>query len=106
MATLKTIIQGDLIPSVHQKAALFIKALQHPLIQKITHKGLLMAIHLENDAIVKKVIQYCLENGVLTDWFLFAPQCLRIAPPLIISEEEILFACQVIMKALDAVEIR
>jgi 4-aminobutyrate aminotransferase-like enzyme len=65
-----------------------------------------MAIHLENDAIVKKVIQYCLENGVLTDWFLFAPQCLRIAPPLIISEEEILFACQVIMKALDAVEIR
>jgi acetylornithine/succinyldiaminopimelate/putrescine aminotransferase len=38
---------------------------------------------------------------VLTDWFLFAPQCLRIAPPLIVSEEEILFACKVIKEAMD-----
>jgi hypothetical protein len=26
---------------------------------------------------------------VLTDWFLFASDCLRISPPLIISEEQI-----------------
>ena len=39
--------------------------------------------------------------GVLTDWFLFASDCLRISPPLIISEEQIKKACEVIVKACD-----
>jgi acetylornithine/succinyldiaminopimelate/putrescine aminotransferase len=37
----------------------------------------------------------------LTDWFLFAPQCMRIAPPLIITEAQIETACAVIVKAIN-----
>jgi acetylornithine/N-succinyldiaminopimelate aminotransferase len=47
----------------------------------------------------KKIIDHCLENGLLTDWFLFAPQCLRIAPPLTISTAQIDAACTIILEA-------
>ena len=42
-----------------------------------------------------------IKNKVLTDWFLFAPQCMRIAPSLIINEEEIEQACEIILKMVD-----
>jgi len=50
---------------------------------------------------IQAVIKRCLQAGLLTDWFLFNDRSLRIAPPLIITEEEIRWACEVI---LDAVE--
>ena len=42
----------------------------------------------------KKVIDALIENGIFTDWFLFAADCMRIVPPLTITEEEILEACK------------
>jgi 4-aminobutyrate aminotransferase-like enzyme len=39
-------------------------------------------------------------QGLITDWFLFADDCLRIAPPLVISNEEIDIACAIILKAI------
>ncbi len=59
-----------------------------------------MALEFESFEICKKVVDDCLEQGVLTDWFLFAPNCLRIAPPLTITEEEIQRACEVIVNCL------
>ena len=61
-----------------------------------------MAVELESFEVNKKVIDACIEKGVMTDWFLFAPQCMRIAPPLIINEEEIKFACDVILEVLNS----
>lgn len=63
--------------------------------------GLLMALELDSFEKNHQVIQYCLRNGLLTDWFLFSPQSLRLAPPLIISEDEINEACDVILNALN-----
>jgi 4-aminobutyrate aminotransferase-like enzyme len=63
----------------------------------------MMALYLDNFDNLRKVINECLENGLVTDWFLFANNCMRIAPPLIITEEEIRKACDIINKALDKV---
>ena len=63
----------------------------------------MMAVHLDDFDHLKQVIQVCLKKGVLTDWFLFASNCLRIAPPLTISDAEIAFACTVIRESLDEV---
>lgn len=103
LASLRVLRDSKIIDEVDRKAAIFLEELVHPSIRKIQHKGLLMAVHLDNFEQLKKVIDYCLANGLLTDWFLFAPQCMRIAPPLIITEEEIRWACSVIRKALDHV---
>jgi 4-aminobutyrate aminotransferase-like enzyme len=62
-----------------------------------------MAVELESAEMVLKTTQECIRRGVLTDWFLFAQHCLRIAPPLTIKEKEIRKACSIIIEALDAV---
>ena len=62
-----------------------------------------MAVQFESTDINMKVIHACLERGLITDWFLYADDCLRIAPPLTISKEEIKKACQIILRSIDAV---
>jgi acetylornithine/succinyldiaminopimelate/putrescine aminotransferase len=77
--------------------------LQHPLIKAIRVNGLLIALEFESFEINKKVIDGCLQQGLLTDWFLFAPECMRIAPPLTISAKEIKKAVKLILQVLDEV---
>lgn len=103
LASLKEINEQKLYENVEQKANLFLQLLQHHSIQKINNCGLLMAVYLDNFDNLRKVINACLENGLVTDWFLFADNCMRIAPPLIISEDEIEQACTIILNALDKV---
>ncbi|HRH56171.1 MAG TPA: aspartate aminotransferase family protein [Chitinophagales bacterium] len=103
LASLKEIEENKLYTSAEAKAQLFIQLLQHKAIQKINHCGLMMAVHLDNFDNLRKVIHECLENGLVTDWFLFANNCMRIAPPLIITEDEIHVSCVIINNALEKV---
>ena len=103
LASLQIISEQKLYEQAAQKAQLFIQLLNHPAIQKIHHCGLMMAVYLDNFDNLRRVIAECLENGLITDWFLFANNCMRIAPPLIITEEEIQVSCGIINKALDKV---
>ena len=77
--------------------------LSHTAIKKVSSCGLLIAIHFENYEINKRIIDKCIELGVFTDWFLFASNALRIAPPLIITENEITKACKIIIQAINEV---
>jgi len=103
LASLQEIVENKLFETVEKKSALFVELLQHHAIKKIHHCGLIMAVYLDNFDNLKKVINKCLENGLVTDWFLFANNCMRIAPPLIISEEEIKVSCKIITNALDEI---
>ena len=89
------------IASVPAKEALFRRLLVHPRIREIRSAGLWMAVELADFDAVRQVIAGCLSRGLITDWFLFNERSLRIAPPLIITEEEITWACGVILAALD-----
>jgi acetylornithine/succinyldiaminopimelate/putrescine aminotransferase len=102
-AGLDFLIENNLHQSVSKKEALFHSLLIHTAIKKISSCGLLMAIEFENYEINKKIIDQCILNGVFTDWFLFASNCLRIAPPLIISEEEIKESCKIILNSIDEI---
>jgi acetylornithine/N-succinyldiaminopimelate aminotransferase len=103
LATLEHLLSSDLIAQVPAKAAQFRAELVHPRIKDLRHAGLWMAIDLDDADLVKRVIAYCLEQGVITDWFLFNDRCLRVAPPLTITNVEISAACQTIIRALDSV---
>jgi acetylornithine/N-succinyldiaminopimelate aminotransferase len=59
-----------------------------------------MALEMEDAQTCKSAIDRCIEGGLVTDWFLFAPHCIRISPPLTISDEEIRKSCDIIRKAL------
>ena len=99
-ATLQTLLNTDYIKQVKAKEQLFHKLLKHPEIIEVRSAGLLMAVELEDFDFIQKVIKICLRDGLITDWFLFNSRSLRIAPPLIISEEEIRKACAIILNAL------
>ena len=101
LATLKILVETDLISEVKNKEILFKKLLVHPKIKTVRSAGLWLAVELENFEILQKVIQRCLKNGLITDWFLFNSKSLRIAPPLIISEAEIEWASNVIVEAIE-----
>jgi acetylornithine/succinyldiaminopimelate/putrescine aminotransferase len=90
-----------LIGTVKDKESLFLSLLKHPDIKIIRSAGLLMAVELDSFDRVLAVIKKCIEQGLVTDWFLFNANALRIAPPLIISEAEIRAACQIILTALE-----
>jgi 4-aminobutyrate aminotransferase-like enzyme len=59
-----------------------------------------MAVEFESFEVNKRIIDRCIANGLLTDWFLFGSNCLRIAPPLSITKKEIKKACSIILEAI------
>lgn len=63
--------------------------LQHPLVQRVHLFGAWMAVEFADDATAQSIIHRAVKHGLITDWFLFAPNCMRIAPPLCITSEEI-----------------
>jgi acetylornithine/succinyldiaminopimelate/putrescine aminotransferase len=103
MAAMKALLKGKMINNVKNKEELFRSILVHPKIKSVRSFGLWLAIEFDSFERNKKIIDKCISNGVLTDWFLFAPNCLRISPPLMISEEQIKKACRKILQACDEV---
>lgn len=101
LATLNLILEQKLHIAALQKGILFRQLLQHPAIVEIRGKGLMMALELSDASLVQKTIAAALQKGLLTDWFLFKDTALRIAPPLIITEEEIKKACKILLESLD-----
>ncbi|MCW3077123.1 MAG: aminotransferase class-III [Bacteroidetes bacterium] len=77
--------------------------LHHPLIKEVRIFGALGAIEFGNEELNFKVMKACIENGFITDWFLFCPTAMRIAPPLIITNEELLSAISAIKSILDKI---
>ena len=100
MATMKVLLDEKMIDGTKEKEELFRSLLVHPKIKTIRSFGLWMAVEFDSFETNKKIIDHCIQNGIMTDWFLFAPNCLRISPPLIVSENHITDACKKILNAI------
>ncbi len=103
-ATIETIIEEKLIQKVLEKEKLIHSLLKHEIISEIRSSGLMMAVELKRRKYLKHVIGKCMELGLIVDWFLFNNLSFRLAPPLIISNEQIVESCQIIIEALDYAE--
>lgn len=101
LATLRLIQEEKLYEKAEEKATLFIALLQHPLIREIRHKGLIMAVEFDSFDILKPIIDKAILKGLITDWFLYCNNSMRIAPPLTITEAEIRKACRIILEAIE-----
>ncbi len=99
-ATLQAIQEEDLLRAIPTKEALFRKLLVHPKIKAIRSQGLMMAAEFESFEVLKPIIDRAIENGVITDWFLHCDNSMRIAPPLVITEEQIHEACTLILESI------
>jgi acetylornithine/succinyldiaminopimelate/putrescine aminotransferase len=105
LANLKVLFDEQILKTIPSKELLIRKCLQHPKIANINGKGLMLSLEFQNTDFNKSVIRQCIDDGLLTDWYLFSDTCLRIAPPLIISEQEIEEACKIIINAINKVSL-
>ena len=101
LATIQELMETRLFEQAPQKAEVFKKHLQHEKILKIRNLGLMMAVQFDSFARVQKIIQKSMELGLITDWFLFCDDAIRIAPPLIITEAQIREACGILLEAIE-----
>ncbi len=100
LATLTTLISENLTEQVEVKEKLFKELLVHPKIKSVNGKGLLLSVSFESYEENKKIIDRCIEKGLITDWFLFNAHSMRIAPPLTITLDEIRWACGIILSSI------
>ncbi len=99
MAAMKVLLEEKIFDKAKEKEELFRSLLIHEKIKAVRSFGLWIAVEFNSFETNKKIIDMCINEGVMTDWFLFAANCLRISPPLNISNDQIEKACDSIMKA-------
>lgn len=102
-AALEILLASNWIAEAAEKGKLFADRLKDkPGILSINQHGLWLSLQFDRFETNQAVIHRCIEKGIITDWFLFAADRLRIAPPLIISEAEIEAICNSIIDCLPA----
>jgi acetylornithine/succinyldiaminopimelate/putrescine aminotransferase len=104
LAGLEVLTEDGVLEQVEKKGALLESLLVHPSIKEIRRKGLMFAIDFETEDQVYKIVNECLQQGVITFWFLSCPNSFRLAPPLTITEEEIRLSAEIIRKAISKLE--
>lgn len=101
LASLEVILLEKLDKEAGRKSALFRKYLNHASVIEIRGTGLLLAAVLGDEKRAQYAITHAPEFGLVLDYFLFCSDSFRIAPPLTISDEEIIYACGQLTKLLD-----
>jgi acetylornithine/succinyldiaminopimelate/putrescine aminotransferase len=96
---MEALLSEKMMDGIVEKQKLFKSLLHHPKIKAIHASGLWLAVEFDSFDTCKKIIDRCVANGVLTDWFLFASNCLRISPPLVLTNAQIEKAAAVIIEA-------
>ena len=105
LASLDTLLKEDLIRTATDKGALFYSLLSsHPKIREIRHKGLMLGVDIGSDKQLTTLLDDFLAKGLIVDRFLFNQTTFRIAPPLVITTEEIHRVCDLITECLNDVD--
>ena len=100
-AAFEFLVHDTLVYDVKAKENILLANIHHPSIQSIKSFGMWMAIAFDSFETNHAIIQKCIAKGLITDWFLFAPNCMRIAPPLIATEQELIDICNIINESIN-----
>ncbi len=102
LAAMKYLQQNKIVEDVERKGAMYESLLQdHPAVKEIRRAGLLLAVELGESEKLYKIMDHFIEEGILSDWFLFCDTAFRISPPLVISDDEIRDSVSMIRRCLD-----
>ncbi len=102
LASLNIILQNNIYQDADRKGKLFVNQLQsHKHIKSIRQQGLFVACDLEDEETYWKLLEIFIQNGLVTDSFLFKLNSFRIAPPLTITDNQIEECCDLIIKSLN-----
>ena len=102
LAAMTYLEENNVVADVERKGALFEELIaDHPKVVEVRRCGLLLAVELGSSDAYFKLLDIFIEEGVLSDCFLFCESAFRISPPLTISEEEIRSCAALLRLCLD-----
>jgi 4-aminobutyrate aminotransferase-like enzyme len=101
-ATLEVLVEEKLYLRADEIEKVITEMMVHPKIKEVRVAGALCAVEFGNTALNIDIINACIKEGVVTDWFLHCPTAMRLAPPLIITNKELRAALQIILNAIHA----
>ena len=102
-AGLEVLMEGKYIEAIKIKEELMLDLIQHPAIITKRSCGLWMAVEFTSFETNHAVIKKCIDKGLISDWFLFNDKSMRIAPPLIITEQQLRKMCGLIVESIEEV---
>ena len=102
-ATLRTLLQSNLIAETLEKEEYIREQLQHREIQEIRGKGLMLALILPTPEHAQQLVKIALERGLLLFFLLFENRAVRVTPPLTITKKELKKGCDIIINILDQI---
>ena len=102
LGSISVIEEDQLVKNVQKNEEIF-SFFQSKKIKSTHYIGLFGALEFNDQETNFKVIDKCLKNGIVTDWFLFNSSALRIAPPIIISFEELKKYSKMIDEIIDSI---
>ena len=100
LATLQTIVGQNLTANAFRIEAIVRAVLVHHKIREVRGRGAMLAAEFDSFDVLKPVIDRAIRRGVITDWFLFCDNAMRIAPPLTITETELRAGLDIILECL------
>lgn len=104
LASLNFIIDEKLPEKATAKGDFFESLIKdHPKVKRTWGIGLFRGIEVDKKVDMWKFLHKALENGVLSDLFIFRDHAFRFTPPLTITKEEISYAVDLLKKTLDEV---
>ncbi len=102
-AALEVLLAENYVSYITEKEKILLQMLRHPAILTMQTAGLWASLQFENFDFNLKVIQCCISKGLISDWFLFASDRMRIAPPLSITIAELEKSCTIITNSIESV---
>jgi putrescine aminotransferase len=107
LAAVRVVQDDDLVARSRDRGALMLELLRglqakHPdLVEDVRGRGLMIGVQFALDDIAELTIGQMLERGMCAAFTLNNPRVIRLEPPLIISEEEVRTAVDILDAALD-----
>ena len=101
LSVLETIENEKILEKVKEKEKLIRSLLKHKKIKRINGTGLMLAIILESQVDVEKLVKDSMNMGLILFYLLWNKLAVRITPPLNITNQEIVKGCKIILNILD-----
>ena len=102
LAAMRFLQNNKVVEDVERKGALYEELLKdHPAVKEIRRSGMLLAVELGESEKLYKIMDLFIEEGIMSDWFLYCDTAFRISAPLVITDEEIRDSVRIIRNCLD-----
>lgn len=100
LATLKELLAGNYL----QRALCIEKRVKETLVGKgiveVRGVGAMLGLQLESRRLTQMVVEECFQKGILLGWTLHSNTLIRLAPPLIITDDELQYVLKIILESV------